>query len=82
MAISSASLGGLSEVGSMLPSIRILALEVRRARMPPVIFTSTSMQDGVLWCSLIISPWTPASSAYWNSSRYRLKRSVALLGSK
>ena len=48
IAISSASLGGLSEVGSMLPNINILALVVIRARMQPVMFTSTSMQDGVL----------------------------------
>ena len=68
-AISSARRTGLSDVGSMLPSIRILARLVMRARMPPVMFTSTSMHDGVLWCSLIISPSKPISSACWYSSR-------------
>jgi hypothetical protein len=64
MAISSARRTGLSLVGSILPSSKILARLVTRPNTAAERLTATSMHDGVLWCSLIIKPSKPTSSAH------------------
>ena len=53
----------------MLPISTILARLVVRARIAADIMTQTSEHDGVLWCSLIISPSKPTSSARTYSSK-------------
>lgn len=69
MAICSAMATGFSWMGRMLPSNRILARLVVRARMPAFMLTETPTHEGVLWCSLIIRPSQPTSSASTYSSR-------------
>ena len=52
-------------MGRTLPSKRILAFLVLRAKIDPMRFIVAFIQEGVLWCSLIIRPSNPISSQYW-----------------
>ena len=60
---------GLSWIGRMLPIRRIFARFVVRARIAADMLIETSLHDGVLWCSLTITPSKPNSSASTYSSK-------------
>ena len=59
----SASHRGSSCIGRGLPSIRILAFVVTRARIEALTLATPFIQKGALWCSLTMIPSNPISSA-------------------
>ena len=56
MAICSAIRTGLSSIGRMLPRMSSFARFVVRPSSAAAMLTPTFTQDGVEWCSLIMSP--------------------------
>ena len=70
MAISSAMRSGFSWMGNTLPKKAILPFLVVRASTDPITFTDGIMHNGLLWCSLIMTPSKPDSVQYWSSSKY------------
>jgi hypothetical protein len=62
IASSSARRSGFSTIGSGAPSIRICTFRVIFASTAPVIVMDACMQNGAVWCSLIMMPSKPFSS--------------------
>ena len=65
----SARNSGSSQIGSTLPASTIFTRCVILARIAASTFMTLPMQNGVLWCSLSITPSKPICSANTFSSR-------------